>query len=74
MAQVAGIVTKKNTKGEITHVTVGIKKHKEKFLPIFTEMGVIKKTKFQERCEGALSVEEFKESMIKFVKDLPWKK
>ena len=74
MAQLAGIVTKKNTKGEITHVTVDIKKHKEKFLPIFTEMGVIKKTKFQERCETAMTIEEARAKSIAFIKTLPWKK
>ena len=77
MAQVAGITTKKNTKGEITHVTINVKKHKEK-IPILTEMGLMPKSKFMKEWEaaiadGAKSPEEFKKEMYKFIDEL-WAK
>jgi len=73
MAQIAGITTKKNIRGEVTHVTIDIKKHKDK-IPMLTEIGVLQKTKFQERCEGAHTVEEARVLSKEYFKNLPWKK
>lgn len=73
MAQIAGIATTKNTRGEITHVTFNLKKHPQ-VMPFLIEIGVISKTSFENECENALSVEEARAQTIEFVKFLPWKK
>ena len=73
MAAIAGIKTKKNLKGQVTHVTIDVKKHQDK-IQALTEIGVLPKTKFQERCEGAMTLEELRTSMYKFINDYGWKK
>jgi hypothetical protein len=70
MAQIAGVSTLKNDKGDITHVTIDVKKHKEIITPVLRHLGVIGKTKFQKECEGGLSVEEAKKSSLKFIDEI----
>lgn len=74
MARIAGIATQKNTKGEITHVTIDVKKHREIITPVLEKLGVIEKSKFVSEWENAISIEEFRERSIDFVKSLPWDK
>ena len=38
------------------------------------ELGVVSKTQFEKDCKGALTVEEARTRIKKFVKNLPWKK
>jgi hypothetical protein len=73
MPQVAGVTTKKNIKGDVTHVTINVKKHKE-MIPLFKEMGIIQKTSFQKECEDAISIEEFRVRVHSKLKDLWHKK
>jgi hypothetical protein len=69
MAVIAGVTTKKNTKGQITHVTVDVRKHKG-LMPMFNEMGLLPKTAFQKECEDAISIEEFRTPVHKKLKTL----
>ncbi len=69
MAAIAGITTKKNSQGKLTHVTVDVRKHTQ-VIPIFEEIGLIPKTDFQKRCEDAISVEEFRTQLHKRLKEL----
>jgi hypothetical protein len=78
MPQVAGITTKKNTKGELTHVTINVKKHKEKITPILEELGVVKKSTFKQEWDdalanGALTPDELGASLKKYINKL-WAK
>jgi hypothetical protein len=73
MAAIAGVTTKKNARGQITHVTVDVRKHKE-VIPMFNEIGLMPKTKFQEQCEKGHSVEEVHQLLIAHVRSFPWKK
>ena len=73
MARIAGIKTQKNTRGEITHVTINLKKH-QGVVPMLKELGVVSKTQFEKDCEDALTIEEARTRIKKFVKNLPWKK
>ena len=75
MAQVAGITTKKNTKGELTHVTINVKKHKEKITPLLEEFGVVKKSTFKQEWDdalanGAKTIEESKRDIHKLLDKL----
>ncbi len=73
MAAIAGIKTKKNTRGQITHITVDVRKHKE-VIPMFNEIGLIPKTKFQEQCEKGTPLEEARQELLAHVRSFPWKK
>jgi hypothetical protein len=73
MAAIAGIKTTKNTKGQITHITVDVRKHK-KVIPIFNEIGLMPKTKFQEKCEKGTPLEEARQELLAHVRSFPWKK
>jgi hypothetical protein len=71
MAAIAGVTTKKNDKGQLTHVTIDVRKH-QKVIPIFNELGLVPKTAFQKECEGAITLEEFRNGMHKKIEAL-WK-
>ena len=58
MPRMAGITTKKNDRGKITHVTINVQKHRETITPVLLQLGVIEKTQFQKDCEGAITPEE----------------
>lgn len=58
MAKVAGIATKKNGSGEVTHVMISLKQHHEKFVPLLKEMGVVEKTQFEKECEQGVPAQE----------------
>jgi hypothetical protein len=72
MAAVAGITTKKNIKGQITHVTVDVKKHSA-MIPMFNELGLLPKTKFQKERENGITVNELKDSLLEQIDEL-WSK
>lgn len=73
MARIAGITTKKNVRGEITHVTFNVKKHHEAITSLLEQMGVIQKSKFMQEFEKGMTVEEARKSSHKFIKKL-WNK
>lgn len=73
MPQLAGVKTKKNFKGEVTHVTFNVKKHKETITPILNQLGIIPKTDFQKRCENGVSVKEARKISINHLRSI-WKK
>jgi hypothetical protein len=72
MAAVAGVTTKKNIKGQITHVTVDVRKHKG-VVPIFNDMGLIPKTQFQIDRENGVTIEEARKQTHNFIDGL-WKR
>ena len=71
MAKIAGVTTKKDAGGNITHVTINVKKHKQA-IPVLKEMGLMEKTRFEKECEDAITLEEFRDSMKNFITEL-WK-
>lgn len=73
MPHIAGVTTKKDFKGNITHVTSDAKKQNSIISPIPEKLGVVAKSKFDIDCEKAISVEEAREMTLKFVRSLPWK-
>ncbi len=73
MANIDGISTIKNAKGEITHVTIDIQKHQE-LIPLLQKMGALERPDFEKECERALSVEESLQRSLNFIDTLPWKK
>jgi hypothetical protein len=73
MPRIAGIVTEKNAKGEITFVTINVKKHRKTIMPVLEKMGVVEKSKFMQDFEKGVSVKEGFKMVKKHVDDL-WKK
>jgi hypothetical protein len=72
MAAIAGITTKKDLQGRLTHVTVDVRKHKQ-VIPMFTEIGLIPKTDFQKRYEQGVTVEEARQHSLNHIRSI-WKK
>jgi hypothetical protein len=72
MAAIAGVTTKKNIKGQLTHVTIDVRKHKQ-VIPMFNELGLVPKTDFQKRCEAGVSIEEARQHSLKHIRSI-WKK
>lgn len=73
MSRVAGIATLENAKGEITHVTIDVKKHREVMTPILYQLGIIEESKFMKDFENGLTIEEARKSSHEFIKEL-WKR
>jgi hypothetical protein len=73
MPRIAGVDTQKNTKGEITHLTIDVKKHKEFVVPMLAQLGVKEKTKFEKDWERGISIEEARKRSLNFI-DKMWKK
>ena len=73
MPRIAGIATKKNIKGEITHVTINVEKHRAVITPMLYELGIIEKNKFQQEIDGAITLEDFRKRMHNRI-NKSWKK
>lgn len=52
MPRIAGVTTQKDTKGNLTHVTINLKKHKE-VLPLLHQMGVIEKSELEKMLDSS---------------------
>jgi hypothetical protein len=72
MAAIAGITIKKNIKGQLTHVTVDVKKHAA-VIPMFKELGLLPKTTFQKERENGITVKKLKDSLLEQIDEL-WSK
>ncbi len=73
MPRIAGITTKKNEQGKITHVTINVQKHSKEITPLLQQLGVIEKTQFQMECEKGYTIEQGRARSHKHIDDL-WKK
>ena len=73
MPRIAGVATQKNSKGEITHLTIDVKKHKDIVAPLLEQLGVKTTSKFEKDWERGITLEEFRKNMHKRTKEL-WKK
>jgi hypothetical protein len=74
MPRIAGVTTQKNTKGEITHVTFNLKKHREAITPVMMQLGVIEEDQFEKDWKTGITVEEARQHTHKFLKSLKWPK
>ena len=70
MPRIAGVAAQKNTKGEITHLTIDVKKHKEFVAPILAQLGVKEKTQFEKDWERGITPEELRQNLHKRIKEL----
>lgn len=73
MPRIAGVATQKNTKGEITHLTIDVKKHKDIVAPLLEQLGEKVKTKFDEDWERGITLEEARKNSHDFIRKM-WKK
>ena len=78
MTRLAGIATRKNTKGVITHITIDVNKLPDLAEPILEHAGLKEKMTFKEDWDEAkrtgFTVEEARASTLAVVQSLPWKK
>jgi hypothetical protein len=73
MPRIAGVATQKNTKGEITHLTINVKKHKDFVAPMLAQLGAKEKTKFEKDWERGITPEELRQNLHKRIEEI-WKK
>ncbi len=73
MSTLAGIDTQKNNKGEITHVTIDVKKHSVFVKPLLEKIKIVEKSKFEKDCEGAITIEEARKRSLAYIEKI-WKK
>ena len=73
MPRIAGVATQKNTKGEITHLTIDVKKHKDIVAPLMEQLAVKATSKFEEDWERGITLEEARANLHGRIKEL-WKR
>lgn len=73
MARIAGVKTVKNTKGDITHITVDVRKHPEVATSL-QQLGLMEKTQFEKDCENATPVKEAFQKVYDHINSLKWQK
>lgn len=73
MPRIAGVATQKNTKGEITHLKIDVKKHKDIVAPLMEQLTVKAKSKFEEDWERGITLEEARKNSHNFISKM-WKK
>jgi hypothetical protein len=75
MAKIAGVTTKKDIRGKITHVTINTKKHPEAVSKLI-ELGLMEKSPLQKELETGQfdSVTGCFDFVREEVNKLPWKK
>ncbi len=73
MPRIAGVATQKNTKGEITHLTIDVKKHKDIVAPLLEQLGAKANSKFEEDWKRGITLEEARKNSHDFIRKM-WKK
>ena len=69
MASMEGISTQRDTNGEITHLTIDLRRHREA-IPALEELGFIEKKTFEERFDNALPIDEARELTYQHIRNL----
>ena len=70
MPRIARVATQKNTKGEITHLTIDVKKHKDIVAPLLEQLGVKGNSKFEQDWERGITLEEARANTHERIKKL----
>lgn len=73
MPRIAGVTTQKDARGNMTHVTINLKKHKEA-IPVLQQLGLIEKDQFDIDFKEGLTLDQFTEEVTAHIKSMPWKK
>jgi hypothetical protein len=73
MVSIDGIDTKINNKGEITHLTIDVEKHKNIVAPLLERLALSEKEQFDEKWKNGISPEQLKENLHKRIEKL-WMK
>ncbi len=69
MARIAGIQIEKDSKGRPAYARINLKKHKEA-IPFLKEIGAIEETSFDIKCKEAMTIDEFRESIMPKIKKI----
>lgn len=68
MARIAGVKTVKNSRGNITHVTIDMRKHPQAFNTL-QQMGLLEKTQFEKDFEMGIPATESRKISLRKLKD-----
>lgn len=73
MAQIAGISTQKDSKGNILKVTFDLKKHGAEIMPILVKMGAVEEDDFEKEWRKAETAEESLGKLKAEMRSWDWK-
>ena len=73
MATLEGIDTKFNEKGEITHLTLDVKKHKNIVAPLLEQLALSEKEQFEAKWKNGITPDQMQENLNKRIEKL-WSK
>ena len=73
MTAIEGVETQTNNKGEITHLTIDVEKHKDVLAPLLEQLGIKTTSKFEEDWSRGITIEEARNQTHEFIKEM-WKK
>ena len=73
MITLDGVDAKINEKGEITHLTLDVKKHKNIVAPLLEQLALSEKEQFEAKWKTGISPEQMKENLHKRIEKL-WAK
>jgi hypothetical protein len=70
MIDIEGIETQTNSKGEITHLTIDVEKHKDIVAPILEQLALSEKEQFDTKWKSGISPEQLKGNLHKRIEKL----
>jgi hypothetical protein len=73
MIDIEGIETQTNKKGEITHLTIDVEKHRDFVAPLLDQLEQIRVSKFNQDWKRGVSVEDARKQTHEFIREM-WKK
>ena len=73
MPQIAGIATQKNANGDITHITIDVRKHRKMITPVLQQLGITEKSKFKKEREAGYTIEQTRNMLLDHIENI-WKK
>ena len=73
MTAIEGVETQTNNKGEITHLTIDVVKHKDVVAPLLEQLGLKTTSKFEDDWSRGISLEDARKQSHEFIKAM-WKK
>ena len=62
MTAIPGITLKKNSKGQLTHITIDVRQHQEA-VPVLKDLGLIPEIQLNSEEKNGHTVEQFTEAM-----------
>lgn len=70
MVEIDGVLTQINSKGEITHLTIDVEKHRNILAPLLDELKMSERIEFEAKWKKGISPDQMKENLHKRIEKL----